>query len=74
MVVTIIGWCITDKAQAKVGSLDKVTHSPGGGDIKIESHKLNFKDKAAARIGSLEKTTHTPGGGDVEVSREVGKF
>lgn len=61
--------CITEKAHSKIGSLDKVHHSPGGGDVHIESHKLEFKDKAAPRIGSLEKAGHTPSGGNVQVSR-----
>uniref|UniRef100_A0A803VAR5 Microtubule-associated protein n=1 Tax=Ficedula albicollis TaxID=59894 RepID=A0A803VAR5_FICAL len=38
-----------EKAQAKVGSLDNVGHSPAGGAVKIESHKLTFRAKAKAR-------------------------
>jgi len=57
----------TEKAQAKIGSLDHVTHTPGGGTVKIESKKLEFKEKAQPRIGSLDKVKHQPGGGNVQV-------
>lgn len=39
----------------------------GGGDIKIESHKVNFKDKAHSKVGSLDNVSHAPGGGNVKV-------
>ncbi|TMS01763.1 Microtubule-associated protein tau [Larimichthys crocea] len=35
--------------QSKVGSLENITHVPGGGKKKIESHKLSFKENAKAR-------------------------
>lgn len=40
----------------------------GGGDIKIESHKVNFKDKAQSKVGSMDNVSHAPGGGNVKVS------
>lgn len=41
---------------------------PGGGNVRIESVKLDFKDKAQAKVGSLDNAHHTPGGGHVLVS------
>lgn len=40
----------------------------GGGNVRIESVKLDFKDKAQAKIGSLDNAHHVPGGGNVMVS------
>lgn len=42
---------------------------PGGGDVKIESQKLNFKEKAQAKVGSLDNVGHLPAGGAVKVVR-----
>lgn len=39
----------------------------GGGRVKIESVKLDFKEKAQAKVGSLENAHHVPGGGNVKV-------
>lgn len=39
----------------------------GGGRVKIESVKLDFKEKAMAKIGSLDNAHHTPGGGNIKV-------
>lgn len=49
--------------------LDLVPHVPaaGGGDVKIESHKVNFKEKAQSKVGSLDNVSHSPGGGNVMV-------
>lgn len=51
---------------SKCGSKDNIKHKPGGGDLKIESHKVNFKDKAQSKVGSLDNVGHTPGGGCVK--------
>lgn len=40
----------------------------GGGDVKIESQKLNFKEKAQAKVGSLDNVGHLPAGGAVKVA------
>lgn len=37
----------------------------GGGEVKIESHKVNVKAKA--KVGSLDNVGHEPGGGNVKV-------
>lgn len=42
--------------------------SPGGGNIRIETVKLDFKDRAQAKVGSLDNAHHIPGGGHVMVS------
>lgn len=36
-----------EKAKPKIGSLEKASHSPGGGNVKIETAKLTFKGKLA---------------------------
>lgn len=43
----------------------------GGGNVRIENQKLDFKDKAHAKVGSLSNTTHTPGGGNIMVRRRT---
>lgn len=52
---------------SKIGSLNNASHKPAGGDVKIESHRVDFKDKAKPKIGSLDKATHKPGGGHVKI-------
>lgn len=54
------------KVTSKCGSKDNIKHKAGGGDLKIESHKVNFKDKAQSKVGSLDNVGHTPGGGSVK--------
>lgn len=45
-------------------------HVPaGGGDVKIENQKLNFKEKAQAKVGSLDNVGH---GGAIKVSEGPG--
>ena len=39
----------------------------GGGAVKIESHKINFREKAQSKVGSIENVSHTPGGGNIKV-------
>lgn len=55
------------KVSAKCGSKANIKHKPGGGDVKIESQKLNFKEKAQAKVGSLDNVGHLPAGGAVKV-------
>lgn len=40
----------------------------GGGDVKIESHKVSFREKAQSKVASMDNVSHSPGGGDVKVS------
>ncbi|CAB1328701.1 unnamed protein product, partial [Coregonus sp. 'balchen'] len=50
---------------SKCGSLDNIHHRPGGGNVRIESVKLDFKDKAQpkARVdhGAEIIVTQSPG-------------
>ncbi|XP_070431624.1 microtubule-associated protein 4 isoform X38 [Equus przewalskii] len=54
------------KVSSKCGSKTNIKHKPGGGDVKIESQKLNFKEKAQAKVGSLDNVGHLPAGGAVK--------
>nr|XP_014431310.1 microtubule-associated protein 4 isoform X3 [Pelodiscus sinensis] len=51
------------KVSSKCGSKTNIKHKPGGGDVKIENQKLNFKEKAQAKVGSLDSAGHAPAGG-----------
>ncbi|NXA09766.1 MAP4 protein, partial [Sapayoa aenigma] len=55
------------KVSSKCGSKANIKHKPGGGDVKIENQKLNFKEKAQAKVGSLDNVGHLPAGGTVKV-------
>ncbi|NWZ66619.1 MTAP2 protein, partial [Acrocephalus arundinaceus] len=72
-----------------VSSLDTLSHfllhhfnflicvsfsSVGGGRVKIESVKLDFKEKAQAKVGSLENAHHVPGGGNVKIDSQKLNF
>ena len=39
----------------------------GGGDVKIESQKVNNKDQAKSKVGSMDNLCHEPGGGNIKV-------
>ena len=39
----------------------------GGGDVKIGSHKMNFREKAQSKVGSMDNVSHAPGGGNIKV-------
>ncbi|XP_064410652.1 microtubule-associated protein 4 isoform X5 [Latimeria chalumnae] len=54
------------RVASKCGSKANIKHKPGGGEIKIENQKLNFKDKAQAKVGSLDNVGHAPGGGNIK--------
>ncbi|KAI0207703.1 hypothetical protein LSAT2_007684 [Lamellibrachia satsuma] len=51
-----------------------VLHKPGGGDKKIETHKLDFKAKAQSKIGSKDNVDHKAGGGTSKVFTEKLEF
>ncbi|NXQ16258.1 MTAP2 protein, partial [Peucedramus taeniatus] len=72
-----------------VSSMDTLSHFPlhhfnflicvsfpsvGGGRVKIESVKLDFKEKAQAKVGSLENAHHVPGGGNVKIDSQKLNF
>lgn len=50
--------------KSKIGSLENATHKPGGGNIKIENRKLEFK--GTPRIAA-KNDAYQPGGGDKKV-------
>lgn len=50
--------------RSKIGSLDNATHKPGGGNIKIETKKMEFH--ANSRIVA-KNDTYAPKGGDKKV-------
>lgn len=52
------------QVKSKIGSLDNATHKPGGGNIKIESRKIEVK--AAPRI-EAKNERYVPKGGDKKV-------
>lgn len=52
--------------KSKIGSLANTTHKPGGGNVKIESHKVNFS-AAQPRIAN-KNDAYAPGGGEKKVT------
>ncbi|XP_058874364.1 microtubule-associated protein 4-like isoform X2 [Acipenser ruthenus] len=58
------------KVMSKCGSKTNINHKPGGGEVKIESHKTNLKDKTQSKIGSMDNVGHEPGGGNVKAEGE----
>uniref|UniRef100_A0A3Q1G6M2 Microtubule-associated protein 4-like n=1 Tax=Acanthochromis polyacanthus TaxID=80966 RepID=A0A3Q1G6M2_9TELE len=54
------------KVTSKCGSKDNIKYKPGGGDVKIESHKLSIKAKS--KIGSLDNVG--PGNGQTNGHKE----
>ncbi|VDI42801.1 microtubule-associated protein 2 [Mytilus galloprovincialis] len=56
----------TKTTQSKIGSLDNTKYSPGGGQVKIQSHKQDFS-KVSSKIGSKDHLTHKPAGGDKKI-------
>lgn len=54
------------KVTSKCGSKDNIKHKPGGGDVKIESHKVSFREKAQSKVGSVDNVSHSPGGGNIK--------
>ncbi|NXP78156.1 MTAP2 protein, partial [Ramphastos sulfuratus] len=60
-----------------VSSMDTLLYCclcAGGGRVKIESVKLDFKEKAQAKVGSLENAHHVPGGGNVKIDSQKLNF
>lgn len=56
------------KVTSKIGSLQNAHYKPGGGKVKIESRKLEWK--ADSRIAAKNEE-YVPGGGDKKVSLKL---
>ncbi|KAM9417302.1 uncharacterized protein ACWYII_023424 isoform 21-T21 [Salvelinus alpinus] len=54
------------KVTSKCGSKANIKHKPGGGDVKTESQKVNYKDQAKSKVGSMDNLCHEPGGGNIK--------
>ena len=52
------------QVRSKIGSLDNAAYKPGGGEVKIESRKLEWK--TTARTSNFNDG-YTPKGGDKKV-------
>lgn len=52
------------QVRSKIGSLENATHKPGGGNVKIETKKLDFK--GTPRI-EAKNERYTPKGGEKKV-------
>lgn len=53
------------QVKSKIGSLNNTSYKPGGGNIRIESKKLDFS-KASSRI-TAKNDEYKPKGGDKKV-------
>jgi Tau and MAP protein, tubulin-binding repeat. len=56
------------KVTSKIGSLQNAHYKPGGGKVKIENRKLEWK--AEPRIAA-KNDEYVPGGGDKKVSPRI---
>jgi len=56
-------------AKSKIGSLQNANYKPGGGDKKIETHKIEIQAKS--KIGSTANMKHVAGGGNVKVTLTI---
>ena len=52
------------QVSSKIGSLNNATHRPGGGDIKIERRKLDWKVESRTQA---KNDGYVPQGGDKKV-------
>lgn len=54
------------QVKSKIGSLNNAAYKPGGGNIRIESKKLDYS-KASSRIAAKNQE-YAPKGGEKKVS------
>ncbi|RZB38919.1 microtubule-associated protein tau [Asbolus verrucosus] len=54
--------------RSKIGSLDNASYKPGGGKVKIESKKLDFKNTSSKIEAKNEK--YAPKGGDKKIQQQ----
>lgn len=55
-------------AKSQIGSLDNISHSPGGGDVHIPKNKIKWRNES--KIGSLDNVTHLPKSSNVQIFKE----
>lgn len=56
------------QVRSKIGSLENATHKPGGGHVKIETKKLDFK--GTPRI-EAKNEKYVPKGGEKKVGYNI---
>jgi len=54
-------------SQARIGSLSNASHKPGGGQVRIESRKLEWT--TSARTSTIRVGGHQAGGGDKKIEQ-----
>jgi microtubule-associated protein tau len=54
-------------SQARIGSLANASHKPGGGQVRIESRKLEWT--TSARTSTMRPGGHQAGGGDKKIEQ-----
>ena len=52
------------QVKSKIGSLSNAMHKPGGGEIKIENRRLDWKREAKT---DAKNNAYKPGGGEKKV-------
>ncbi|XP_072342992.1 uncharacterized protein maptb isoform X4 [Scyliorhinus torazame] len=52
--------------RSKIGSIENIKHSPGGGKVQIV-HKKEDYSTVQSKCGSKDKIRHVPGGGNVQI-------
>ncbi|XP_040186496.1 microtubule-associated protein tau-like isoform X6 [Rana temporaria] len=55
--------------RSKIGSIDNIRHTPGGGKVQI-THKPVDISRVTSKCGSMGNIHHRPGGGNIEVKSE----
>lgn len=53
--------------RSKVGSMDNVKHKAGGGQVKVETKKIDLTN-VKSKVGSTDNIQHRPSGGEKKVS------
>ncbi|KAM6904770.1 microtubule-associated protein tau [Xenentodon cancila] len=59
--------------KSKVGSIENLRHTPGGGKVQILNKKIDLSN-VASKCGSKDNIHHKPGGGKVEIKSEKVDF
>lgn len=51
-----------DKVQSKIGSLDNISHVPGGGNKKVKGHWVKSRRAVLLRLSALRAGTQAKSG------------